>query len=97
MLHCGFQVSQSTKSIVRLKLEGDPTLPDRCSLDVPQYNYPPHLKCAFQVPTFAFQSEFYKQKQGAVMGSPISPLVANLCMKHFESRTLDTAPTPPAM
>ena len=31
------------------------------------------------------------------MGSPISPIVANLYMEHFESRALDTAPTPPAM
>ena len=46
---------------------------------------------------FTFQNEFYKQKQGAAMGSPISPIVANLYMEHFESRALDTTPTPPAM
>ena len=31
------------------------------------------------------------------MGSPISPIVANLYMEHFESRALETAPTWPAM
>ncbi|XP_068707675.1 uncharacterized protein [Montipora foliosa] len=31
------------------------------------------------------------------MGSPISPIVANLYMEHFESRALETAPTRPAM
>ena len=31
------------------------------------------------------------------MGSPISPVVANLYMEQFESRALDTAPTPPTM
>ena len=31
------------------------------------------------------------------MGSPISPIVANLYLEHFESGALDTAPTPPAM
>ena len=46
---------------------------------------------------FTFQGEFYKQKKGAAMGSPISPVVANLYMEQFESRALDTAPTPPTM
>ena len=31
------------------------------------------------------------------MGSPISPIVANHYMEHFESRALDTAPTRPTM
>ena len=46
---------------------------------------------------FTFQGEFYKQKKGAAMGSPISPVVANLYMEQFESRALDTATTPPTM
>ena len=31
------------------------------------------------------------------MGSPISPVVANLYIEYFESRTLDTAPSRPAL
>ena len=31
------------------------------------------------------------------MGSPISPIVANLYREHFESRALDTAPIRPSM
>ena len=46
---------------------------------------------------FTFQGEFYKQNKGAAMGSPISPVVANLYMEQFESRALDTAPTPPTI
>ena len=46
---------------------------------------------------FTFQNEFYKQKQGASMGSPISPIVANLYMELFESRALETSPTRPVM
>ena len=44
---------------------------------------------------FTFQNELYKQEQGAA--SPISPIVANLYMEHFESRASDTAPTRPSM
>ena len=79
--------------IVRSKLEGDPTLPDRCSLDVPQLST--LLEMCLSSTYFTFQNEFCKQKQGAAMGSPISPIVANLI--YFESRALDTAPNPPAM
>ena len=82
-------------SIVRSKLEGDPTLPDRCFLDVPQLST--LLEMCLSSTYFTFQNEFYKQKQGAAMGSPISPIVANLCVEHFESTALETAPTRPAM
>lgn len=42
---------------------------------------------------FTYQHEFYKQKQGAAMGSPISLIVANLYtavyMEQFDSRALE--------
>ena len=44
-----------------------------------------------------YQNELYKQKQGAAMDSPISPIIASLHMEHFESRALDTAPSRPTM
>ena len=81
--------------IVRSKLEGDPTLPDICFLDVSQLST--LIEMCLSSTYFTFQNEFYKQKQGAAMGSPISPIVANLYMEHFESRALDTAPTRPVM
>ena len=37
----------------------------------------------------------YEQNQGAAMGSPVSPVVANLYMEFFEDRTLTTAVNPP--
>ena len=33
--------------------------------------------------------------EGAAMGSPISPIVANLYMEDFDMRALNTAPQPP--
>ena len=80
--------------VVRSKLEDDPTLPDRCSLDVSQLST--LLEMCLSSTYFTFQNELYKQKQGAAMGSPTSPIVANLDMEHFESSALDTAPTRPS-
>ena len=34
--------------------------------------------------------------EGAAMGSPLSPIVANIYMEHFEARALETAPHPQA-
>ena len=44
---------------------------------------------------FSFQDQFYEQVEGAAMGSPVSPIVANLYMEYLEQKVLSTAPTPP--
>ena len=44
--------------------------------------------------TFSFQGQFYEQVEGAAMGSPVSPIVANLYMEYLEQKALSTAPTP---
>ena len=46
---------------------------------------------------FSFQDKFYEQVEGVPMGSPLSPIVANLCMEHFERKALRSAITPPGM
>jgi hypothetical protein len=33
---------------------------------------------------FSYNGEFYEQRQGAAMGSPVSAIVANLYMEFFE-------------
>ena len=40
-----------------------------------------------------FQGQFYEQVEGAAMGSPVSPIVANLYMEYFEQKALCTDPT----
>ena len=43
---------------------------------------------------FLFQGKCYKQVNGAVMGSPISPHVAKLFMEEFEVKALSSATHP---
>ena len=46
---------------------------------------------------FIFQGVFYQQIKGAAMGSPVSPIVANIFMEAFEARALATAVHPPKL
>ena len=40
---------------------------------------------------FPFQDCFHEQTKGATMGSPVSPVVANIYMEAFENRAITTA------
>ena len=37
---------------------------------------------------FSFQGNFFKQLHGAAIGSPFSPVVANIYMEYFEELAL---------
>ena len=54
-----------------------------------------YWSCALAVHILPSQDKFYEQVEGAAMGSPINPIVANLHMKNFESHKPIT--TPPLM
>ncbi|XP_072014982.1 uncharacterized protein [Amphiura filiformis] len=41
---------------------------------------------------FTFRGKIYRQRFGAAMGSPVSPLAANIFMEHLESTAIATAP-----
>jgi hypothetical protein len=45
---------------------------------------------------FSYQGEFYEQTSGVAMGSPLSPIVANLFMENFEKKALDSFPLKPS-
>ena len=47
--------------------------------------------------SFVFQGQYYQQMEGAAMGSPLSPIVANIIMEQFEKEALETAPHPPSL
>ena len=55
------------------------------------------LELCLKTTYFQFQGSFYEQINGAAMGSPISPIVANLFMEEFEVRAIQTAKNPPKM
>ncbi|XP_053406480.1 uncharacterized protein LOC128559257 [Mercenaria mercenaria] len=79
--------------IIRMRLEKDKNLNDRCELNVDQVSE--LLELCLTSTYFVYQGKYYQQKQGAAMGSPVSPLVANLYMEFFERQALDRAKTPP--
>ena len=55
------------------------------------------LEFCLKTTYFQFQGRFFEQLQGAAMGSPISPIVANLYMDNFENKTINTAECPPSI
>ena len=42
---------------------------------------------------FFFNTKFYKQLQGAAMGSLVSPVIANIYMEYFESLAIPSCPS----
>ena len=46
---------------------------------------------------FSYGGEFYEQREGAAMGSPVSAVVANLYMEFFEELALESAPSRPRL
>ena len=76
-------------------LEKDETLNDRTVLLA--QNITELLGFCLHNTYFSFQNKFHKQVEGAAMGSPISPTVANLYMEHFERKVLRLATNPPVM
>ena len=82
-------------NIIKDLLEKDHTLRERTVLAVSDIIL--LLEFCLKNTYFSFQGQgqFYEQVEGAAMGSPVSPIVANLCMEYLEQKTLSTAPHPP--
>ena len=80
--------------IIRRKLELDQELHTRPTLNVEQVIS--LLEFCLKTMHFQFQGRFYEQLQGVAMGSPISPIVANLYMEDFEIKAISLAEHPPS-
>ena len=83
---------QPAIQIVKQRLQQDNMLPQRTSMSIPQITS--SWSSALTQTYFLFQGKYYQQTQGAAMGSPISPLIANIFMEEFEVKALQSLPTP---
>ena len=83
---------QPAINIIKKHLEEEKELQQRTSMTVN------HITCLLEFclrsTYFTFQGKYYEQLEGAVVGSPISPIVANLYMKDFEVKARNTSPHP---
>ena len=70
-----------------------PTLKERTVLPVEDITL--LLEFCLKNKYLSFQGQFYEEVEGVVMGSPVSPIVANLYTEHFEQKALSTAIHPP--
>ena len=83
----------SALDIINNKLQQDADLHNRTNMTTP--NIIELLDFCLNNTYFTFQGVFYQQTKGAAMGSPVSPIVANIFMEAFESRALSTTLHPP--
>ena len=79
--------------VIKEKLEQDTELHQRTTMSI--QNILDLLEFCLCNTYFLFQGQYYEQTQGAAMGSPVSPVLANLYMEFFEDRALSTAVNPP--
>ena len=79
--------------IIKDILVKDPTLKDRTVIGIDDITL--LFEFCLKNTYFSFQDQFFEQVEGAAMGSPVSPIVANLYMEFLEQKALSTAPHPP--
>ena len=82
-------------NIIQKRLELDQELHSRTIMKVEHITS--LLEICLKTAYFQFQGSFYEQISGTAMGSPISPIVANLFMEDFEVKAFNTAKNSPKM
>ena len=75
--------------IIKQLLEDDHELQHRTSMTV--QNIICLLEVCLNNTCFIFQGRFHEQTEGAAMGSPLSPIIANLYMEAFEKQAINTS------
>ena len=85
---------QPSIDIITKLLEKDPSLHNRTTMNIKQITS--LLEFCLRSTYFTFQNKYYEQIEGTAMGSPISPIVANLYMEDLETKAIQSAPYPPA-
>ncbi len=78
---------------IRNKLTKDKTLQARTKLSIDDIIT--LLRFTLSNSYFTYNKQTYKQIHGCAMGSPVSPIVANLCMEEIEDLALSQSTLPP--
>lgn len=86
---------QVSIDIIRRKLEKDNTLSERT--DLPVTGILELLSDSLENSYFQLGDNFYIQKDGLPMGSPLSPAVANIFMNWFEEKAIKKAQNKPKL
>jgi len=76
--------------IIRNQLENDKRLKDTTNLEIDDIME--LLEFVMTTTYFTFWGVIYQQRFGTVMGTPVSPIIANLFMEWLEQRAIATAP-----
>jgi len=82
-------------TVIGQNLEDDEFFEDRVNEGITRTDVVNLLQVCLKSTNFVFQGEFFQQTDGAAMGSPVSPIIANLYMETFEHLAISTAPSPP--
>ena len=80
-------------SIIKDLLSADDTLESRTDLNPQQVT--DLLEICLKTTYFVYDEKFYIQREGAAMGSPVSPIIANLFMENFEEKAISSFHTAP--
>ena len=81
-------------NIIKDLLDKDTTLKERTVMEVSDIIL--LLEFCLKNTYLSFQDQFYEQVEGAAMGSPVSPIVANLYMEYLETKSSKHCPPPPS-
>ena len=81
--------------VIKTKLQEDETLEDRTPLSAG--TVAELVELCLRSTYFSYDGEFYEQREGAAMGSPVSAIVADLYMEFFEDLALETTLVKPRL
>ena len=86
---------KTAKNIVLRRLSNDSSLAERTTLSLTELEIA--LDLCFNSSFFTYNNIYYKQIFGTPMGSPLSPIIANMVMEDLEQQALTTFHNPPSL